>query len=89
VVAFGRDMSERTYNFDGTIPRTRTESVFGYEVPMNGKDFAVVLLPGLHRKLVQGNIKELDGPIARSDYDLVLVGFGPGKVIERVLGIKP
>ncbi len=56
---------------------------------MNGKDFAVVLLPGLHRKLVQGNIEELDGPIARSDYDLVLMGFGPGKVIERVLGIKP
>lgn len=56
---------------------------------MNSKDFALVFLPGLHRKFIQGNIEELDGPVARGDYDLVLVGFGPGKVIERVLSIKP
>lgn len=44
VVAFGGG-GVGTYNFDGTIPRARTESVFGHEVPVNGKDFALVLLP--------------------------------------------
>ncbi len=78
-----------TYNFDGAIPRAGAESVFGYEVPVNGKDFALVLLPGLHGKLVQGNIEEFNGAITCSNYYLILVGFGPGEGIEGVLRIKP
>ena len=77
------------YDFDGTIPRAGAESIFGYEIPMDGKNFALVLLPGLHRELVEGDVEELDGTIASSDDDLILVGFGPREVVERILRIKP
>jgi len=66
---------EGTYNFDSPIPGAGAESVLGNKVPMNGKDFALVLLPGLHGKLIQGDIEELDGAISCRNDDLVLVGF--------------
>lgn len=56
---------------------------------MNGKDLALVLLPGLDGELVKRYVEELDGAIACGCDELVLVRFGPGDVVEGVLGIKP
>ena len=33
------------YDLDGSVPRARTEGIFCDEVPMNGKDFSLMLLP--------------------------------------------
>jgi len=56
---------------------------------MNGEDLPLVLLPGLDWELVERYIEELDGAIACGGDELVLVRFGPGDVVEGVLGIKP
>ena len=41
-----------TYNFDSSVPGAGAECVLSNEVPVNGKDFALVLLPGLDRKFI-------------------------------------
>ena len=56
---------------------------------MDGKDLPFVLLPRLDWELIEADIEKLDGTVASSDYALVLVCFGPGEVVEGILGIKP
>jgi len=56
---------------------------------MNGEDLPLVLLPRLDGELVKRYIEELDGAVAGGGDELVLVRFGPGDVVEGVLGIKP
>ena len=47
-----------------------------------------MLLPGLYRKLIDVDVKELYAAVSGADKDLVLVGLGPGGVVERILGVK-
>ena len=56
---------------------------------MHRKDLPLVLLPRPHRKLIQSDIEELDGAIARRHDHLVLVRLGPGEIVERVLSLEP
>lgn len=77
------------YNLDGAIPGTRAKCVLGDEVPMNGEDLPLMLLPGLDGELVERYVEELNGAIACGNDELVLVRFGPGDVVEGVLGIEP
>jgi hypothetical protein len=58
---------ECSYNFHGAIPRTGAEGVFCDEVPMDGENLALMLLPGLDRKVVERNIEEFYGPVARGN----------------------
>lgn len=77
------------YDLNGAIPRAGAECIFGDQIPMHGKGFALVLLPRLDREFIQGYIEQLDGAIATGHHDLVLVDFGPGKIVESILGFKP
>ena len=56
---------------------------------MHGKHFAVVLLPGLDREFIQADVEELDGAVSCCYQQLVFMDFGPGKVVEGVLGVVP
>ncbi len=56
---------------------------------MYSKDFSHVLFPGLNREFVDTDIEELDGAVACSGQDLILVCFGPGEVKEGVLRVEP
>lgn len=56
---------------------------------MDGEYFPLVLLPRLDGELVQTDIEELDRAIACSYHNLVLVRFGPRKIVEGVLSVKP
>lgn len=56
---------------------------------MHGEDFSLMLLPGLHWEFIERGVEELDGAVAGGDYELVLMRFGPGEVVEGVLGIEP
>lgn len=40
-------------------------------------------------KLLHANVEELKGSVAASNHELVLVEFGPGQVIYRIVGIEP
>ena len=55
---------------------------------MNGEDFTFVLLPGLDGEVVEVRVEEFDGAVASGGDELVFVDFGPGEVVERVLGVK-
>lgn len=77
------------HNLDTAVPRAGAEGVFGDEVPMHGEDFAFVLVPRLYGELVNADIEELDGAIARRRYQLVLVDLRPGKIVESILRIEP
>lgn len=39
------ERTEETYDLDGAVPGTRAESILGHEVPMDGVDFPLMLLP--------------------------------------------
>lgn len=77
------------YHFDRAVPGAGAEAVFCDEVPVHGEDLSVVLLPRLDGEFVEADVEELDGPVAGGDDDLVLVAFGPGEVVEGVLGVEP
>ena len=47
---------------------------------MDGEDFSVVLLPGLHGELVDADVEEFDGTVACGYQDLVFMLLGPGEV---------
>jgi O-antigen/teichoic acid export membrane protein len=53
------------------------------------KDFTFVLLPRLNRELVEGDIKEFKRAISSCPHYLILVAFGPGEVVESILGVEP
>lgn len=78
-----------TYDFYGTVPGAGAECVFADEIPVDGEDFALVLLPGLNGEVVDADVEELDGAIAGCDDELVFMGFGPGEIVEGVLGVEP
>lgn len=78
-----------TYDFHGAVPGARAECVFCNQVPVDGEHFSHVLLPRLDGKFVKTDIEELDRAVACSYHDLVLVRFGPRKIVEGVLSVKP
>jgi len=39
------EMRVIAYHFYGSVPGAGAEDVFGYEVPMHGEDFSVMLFP--------------------------------------------
>ena len=47
-----RDMREATHQLHCAIPRGRYELVFVYIGPVDGEDFARVLVPGTNRKVL-------------------------------------
>ena len=63
------------YNLDRAIPGARAECVFGNQIPVDGKHLPLVLLPGLDRELIEGDVEKFDGAISCSDHDLILMGF--------------
>ena len=79
----------RTHHLDSAVPGAGAELVLVDEVPVDGEDFAVVLLPGLDGELFQTKVEELYRAIAGGDEDLVLMRLGPGEVEKGVLGIEP
>lgn len=56
---------------------------------MNGKHFTLVFLPRLNGEVIESDIEELNRAIAASDNHLVLMPFGPGKIVQRVLSVEP
>ena len=48
-----------------------------------------MLFPALDWEVVEPYVEELDGAIASGDQDLVLVAFGPGEVVQRILRVEP
>lgn len=56
---------------------------------MHGEHFSLMLVPGLDGEFVERDVEQLDGAIAGSNHDLVLVRFRPGQVVEGVLSVKP
>ena len=56
---------------------------------MHGEYFSHVLFPGLNGELIDADVEELNGAIAGSYQDLVLVRLGPGEVEEGVLRVEP
>ena len=55
---------------------------------MHREDFSIVFLPRSYGELVKADVEKLDGAIASCDEHLVLMGFGPGKVIQGVLRVE-
>jgi hypothetical protein len=74
---------------DGAVPARGAEGVFCDKVPRDAEDFAIVFLPVLDGKVVERAIEELDAAVAGGGEDLVLVNFGPGEIVERVLSCEP
>lgn len=85
----GREIGRGGYDFDGAVPRAGAKRIFADEIPVHGEDFSLMLLPGLHWEFIERGVEELDGAVAGGDYELVLMRFGPGEVVEGVLGIEP
>lgn len=74
---------------DGAVPAAGAEGVLCDEVPADAEDLAIMFLPVLDGEVVERAVEELDAAVAGGRQDLVLVGFGPGKVVETVLGREP
>lgn len=79
----------RSPYLDAAVPGAGDEGLLRNEVPVHGEDFAGVLLPGLDREVVEGDVEELYGAVAAGSEDLRFVSFGPGGVEECVLGVEP
>lgn len=76
-------------DLDCAVPRRRQKRVFGNEVPVDGKDFARVLLPRGNGVRGHVDVEELDGAVAAGRQQLVLVRFRPRAVEEGVLRVEP
>lgn len=74
---------------DGTVPTARTECVLGYEIPVDAEDLAIMFFPVLDGEVFQIAVEKLDAAVARGCEDLILVYFGPGEIVERILCCKP
>ncbi len=79
----------RAYNFDSTVPGTGAKCVLRYQIPMYCKDFSIMLFPASNWEFVEPDVEELNGAIAGCYHALVPMQFGPGKIVERVLGVEP
>lgn len=75
----------RTYKFNGSIPRTRDETVLGNGVPANRKRFPLVFVKIHDREVLNPQVEELDGAIAAGDDELILIDFGPGKIVLGII----
>lgn len=62
-------------DFDCAVPRGREEGVFCDEVPVDGEDFARVLLPRGDGVRGHVDVEQLDGAVAAGGQELVLVRF--------------
>ena len=93
VKAISRDQKKvtggRAYNFDSAVPGTRAKCVLRYQIPMYCKDFSIMLFPASNWEFVKPDVEELNGAIAGRYHALVPMQFGPGKIVERVLGVEP
>ncbi len=76
------------YNFDGAVPGAGDECVLGDWVPADGKGLALVFVKVHDGKVVDAEIKELQRAIAASDDELVLVDFGPGEIVKRIVCVE-
>ena len=56
---------------------------------MHGEDLALVLMPGLHWELVDSDVEELNGAVARCSHKLIFMDLGPRQVVQGVLGVEP
>ena len=61
------------HHFDSPIPRTRTKRIFGHQVPVDGEDLPFMFVPRSNRKVIDGDIKQLDRAIPRRSQDLILM----------------
>lgn len=73
----------------GAVPATRTEAILGHEVPIHAEHFSVMFFIVLDGEVVECAVEELDTAVARRREDLVLVDFGPGEIVEGILGCEP
>lgn len=71
------------------VPTTTAKTILRDEVPVHAEDFAIVLFPVLDGEVGNPGVEELDATVARGREDLVFVDFGPGEVVEGVLGCEP
>ena len=55
----------RVYHSDGTVPGAGAECILRHQVPVHGEDLSHVLFPGLNGELIDADVEELDGAIAR------------------------
>jgi hypothetical protein len=74
---------------NSAVPTAGAEAIFCHKVPVHTKHLPTVFLPVHDREIIGGCVVELDAAITRRSQDLVLVDFGPGKVIEGVLCGEP
>lgn len=51
---------------DCAVPRTGKKCVFGDQIPMDRKNLSCVLRPRLYRKLIKGDVEELDASVTRA-----------------------
>jgi len=79
----------KAHELDSPIPRAREERVLGDRVPGNRKSFALVLVEVHDGKVVDSHIEEFNGAITTCHGELVLVDFGPGQVVQRIVRIEP
>lgn len=77
-----------TYKFDGAIPGTRDEAVLGDGIPANRKRFPLVFVEVHDREVLHPQVEELDGAIAASDNELILVELRPGKIVLGIVCLK-
>jgi len=47
----------RAYDLDGAVPRAGADCVFRHQVPVDGEDFPLVLLPGAHGEVVEADVE--------------------------------
>lgn len=76
------------YNFDCAVPRTRDKGVFGDWIPTDGKRLALVFVKVHDGEFVDAEVIELERAIAARDNELILVDFGPGEIVKRVVCVK-
>lgn len=81
----GRRGDSPTHNLDRAVPGARRKRVLGHGAPIDRKDLALVLVQVCDGKLVDSQVKELDGAVAARDHQLVLVDLRPGQVVLGVV----
>lgn len=84
----GRIGGRGAYDFDCAVPGAGNKCVFSDGVPADGKGLALVFVKVHDGKVVDAEVKELEGAIAACDNELILVDFGPGEVVERVICVE-
>ncbi len=79
---------EETHQLDRSVPRARNKGVFCDGTPADRVHFPLVLVEVHDRELVDGQVEQLDGPIATGHEELVLVDLRPGEIILGVVSVE-